>query len=52
MIDDNYPEAAPAALALRAEAITVGQLTSGLIRSTEQRKSRGKFLGWLLTLLP
>ena len=52
VIEDNYPEAAPAALALRAEAITVGQLTSGLIRSTEQRKSRGQFLGWLLALLP
>ena len=40
VIEDNYPEAAATAVALRAEAIAVGKLVSGLIQSTENRKSK------------
>jgi four helix bundle protein len=40
VIEDNFPETARAAVALRDEVVAVGKLLSGLIRSTEQRKSR------------
>ena len=40
VISDNYPQSAADAERLRATAISVGKLTSGLLRSTEQRKGR------------
>ena len=40
VISDNYPGSAPEAERLRSTAISVGKLVSGLLRSTEGRKSR------------
>ena len=38
VIEDNFPERASVAAALRDEVILAGKLVSGLIRSTEERK--------------
>ena len=38
VIEDNFPEAAQVAITLRDNAVSVGQLVSGLIRSTMKRK--------------
>ena len=40
VIEDNFPDMAPTAAALRSESVIIGKLVSGLIRSTESRKSR------------
>jgi four helix bundle protein len=40
VIEDNFPHMAPIAAALRSESVVIGKLVSGLIRSTEARKSR------------
>ncbi len=40
VISDNYTQSATDAERLRASAISVGKLISGLLRSTEQRKGR------------
>ena len=39
VISDNYPRSAPHAEDLRSAAISIGKLVSGLLRSTEGRKS-------------
>ncbi len=52
VVEDNYPEAAELAVALRSETVSVGKLVTGLIHPTEQRKSGGKFFGWLIALFP
>ena len=38
VIEDNFPQSASEAIALRGEIVGVGKLVSGLIRSTEDRK--------------
>ena len=38
VIEDNFPQSAPEAIALRGDIVGVGKLVSGLIRSTEDRK--------------
>ena len=40
VIEDNYPALAKESIRLREKAIETGRLLSGLIRSTESRKSR------------
>jgi four helix bundle protein len=40
--EDNYPKNADATLRLREKVVQVGKLVSGLINSTERRKSWGK----------
>jgi four helix bundle protein len=40
VIEDNFPQSASEAAALRSEIVTVGKLVTGLIRSTEGRKAR------------
>jgi len=40
VIEDNFPKTAPASALLREQVVSVGKLVSGLIRSTEARKSR------------
>jgi four helix bundle protein len=39
VVEDNFPDSAAAATALGEEIVSLGKLISGLIRSTEQRKS-------------
>jgi four helix bundle protein len=39
VIEDNFPESAVSAAALREEIVSVGKPVSGLIRSTKERKS-------------
>jgi four helix bundle protein len=39
IIEDNFPESAVSAAALREEIVSVGKLVSGLIRSAKERKS-------------
>ena len=39
VIEDNFPSRAPAAISLRDRAVQTGKLISGLIQSTERRKS-------------
>jgi four helix bundle protein len=41
VIEDNYPDHRSAAENLRNDVVKVGQLTTGLIRSTEARKTPG-----------
>jgi len=38
VVEDNFPQSAPNAVALRRDIISIGKLVSGLIRSTEGRK--------------
>jgi four helix bundle protein len=38
VVEDNFPQSASNAVALRADIVSVGKLVSGLIRSTESRK--------------
>ncbi|HMJ06587.1 MAG TPA: four helix bundle protein [Chthoniobacterales bacterium] len=38
VIEDNFPISAPEAIALRGEAVLVGKLITGLLRSTEERR--------------
>ena len=40
VVEDNFPKSAPATALLREQSVSVGKLVSGLIRSTEARKSR------------
>jgi four helix bundle protein len=40
VVEDNFPTSAPATALLRERVVSVGKLVSGLIRSTEGRKSR------------
>jgi four helix bundle protein len=40
VIEDNFPKSAPASALLREEVASIGKLVSGLIRSTESRKTR------------
>jgi four helix bundle protein len=40
VIEDNFPQSASEAAALRGEIVSVGKLVTGLIRSTEGRKAR------------
>src|SRR5437660_9375216 len=40
VVEDNFPKTAPASALLREQVVSVGKLVSGLIRSTEARKSR------------
>ena len=40
VIEDNYPTLSAEALQLREKSIQTGKLVSGLIRSTESRKSK------------
>ena len=40
VIEDNFPKSAPASTLLRGRVVSIGKLVSGLIRSTESRKSR------------
>ena len=52
VIEDNYPALADAAIRLREKSVETGKLITGLIRSTESRKSRiGVFLSPLFHLL-
>jgi len=48
VIEDNYPDSRDTAVRLRGESNAVGQLVSGLVRSTEKRKRSG-ILGLLLS---
>ena len=38
VVEDNFPQSASTAIALRDEIVSVGKLVSGLIKSTEGRK--------------
>lgn len=38
VIEDNFPQSASGAVALRDDIVSVGKLVSGLIRSTESRR--------------
>ena len=38
VVEDNFPQSASNAVALRADIVSIGKLVSGLIRSTESRK--------------
>jgi four helix bundle protein len=40
VVEDNFPKSAPATVLLREQVVSVGKLLSGLIRSTESRRSR------------
>ena len=40
VIEDNYPALANGAVVLREDAVRVGKMVTGLIRSTESRKNR------------
>ena len=40
VVEDNYPAVAAEAVRLRDDVVTVGKLVSGLIRSTETRRSK------------
>jgi four helix bundle protein len=40
VVEDNYPTVAAEAVRLRDDVVTVGKLVSGLIRSTETRRSK------------
>jgi four helix bundle protein len=40
VIEDNFPKSAPESALLRGRVVSIGKLVSGLIRSTEARKSR------------
>ncbi len=40
VVEDNFPASTATAVALREQIVAVGKLISGLIRSTERRKSR------------
>ena len=40
VVQDNFPKSVSAAALLREQIVSVGKLVSGLIRSTESRKSR------------
>jgi four helix bundle protein len=40
VIEDNFPKSALASALLREQVVSVGKLLSGLIRSTESRRSR------------
>lgn len=40
VVEDNFSKSAPATALLREQVVSVGKLVSGLIRSTESRKSR------------
>jgi four helix bundle protein len=40
VVEDNFPKSAPATALLREQVVSVGKLISGLIRSTEGRRSR------------
>lgn len=52
VIEDNYPQLKAAAIDLRQQAMTTGQLVGGLIRSTESRKTKlASLLSPLFTLL-
>jgi four helix bundle protein len=42
VIEDNFSQSASESIALRAEIVGVGKLVSGLIRSTEGRKTSGR----------
>jgi four helix bundle protein len=48
VIEDNYPQLSTEAVALRQNSVQTGKLVSGLIRSTESRKS--KISGLLSTI--
>jgi four helix bundle protein len=41
VIEDNYPDIGSRAVELRDDAVSVGRLVTGLVRSTERRKSTG-----------
>jgi len=52
VIEDNFPGSASSAGQLRTEAVAVGKLVTGLIQSTESRKSKlGSLLSTLFSLL-
>lgn len=40
VVEDNFPNAANKAVELRTDAISVGKLVTGLIQSTESRRTR------------
>jgi four helix bundle protein len=40
VVEDNFPKSVPAIALLREQVVSIGKLLSGLIRSTEARKSR------------
>jgi four helix bundle protein len=40
VVEDNFSKSAPAIVLLREKVVSIGKLVSGLIRSTEARKSR------------
>jgi four helix bundle protein len=40
VIEDNFPKSAPASALLRGQVVSIGKMVSGLIRSTESRRSR------------
>lgn len=40
VIEDNYPSSATDGAQLRAATVTVGKLVTGLIRSTEKRRTQ------------
>jgi four helix bundle protein len=40
VIEDNFPGSANSAVQLRSQAVTVGKLVTGLIQSTESRKTK------------
>jgi four helix bundle protein len=52
VIEDNYPTLSAGAVQLREKSVQTGKLLSGLIRSTESRKSRvGALLSSIFNLL-
>jgi four helix bundle protein len=52
VIEDNYPALATQAVLLRAKSVETGKLLSGLIRSTESRRSKfASFLSSIFHLL-
>ena len=40
VIEDNYPDLAAEAISLREQSVATGKLVTGLMRSTESRKTR------------
>ena len=52
VIEDNYPDLAAEAISLREQSVATGKLVTGLMRSTESRKTRlSALLSSILQLL-
>jgi four helix bundle protein len=50
VIEDNFPTAAATAILVRDQTVQTGKIVTGLIQSTEHRRSGKAVLGFLLSL--